>query len=222
MEGTSGKKEILRTRAFQVYQFIVATLCYLWLLSNNRIVGIIGGLLLAILAAAMISKPEFLPSQKRSGTAGDLPGFAYWTTRLWGAILLAAAIFVTANYRITTSAELGIAVLVFGITGIVCTFIGQRKGKNISILHYVVLCGVGAFLIYRNFPIPLYTGSLWVVLGLIAASPIVYFIMELINRFGERGETAMFAEHHGELLPFSFFPRNTPHPRSKRRLPRNH
>jgi len=219
MEGMLGKKQILRTRAFQVYQFIVATLCYLWVLSNNRTVGIIGGLLLAILAAAMISKPEFLPLQKQSGATRDLPGFAYWTTRLWGVILLAAAIFVTANYRITTSAELGIAMLVFGITGIVCTSIGQRKGKNISIL---VLCGVGAFLIYRNYPIPLYTGPLWWVLVVIAPLPIIYFIMELINRFGERGETARFAERHGEVLPFSFLPRNTPHPRSQRRLPRNH
>lgn len=222
MKGMSGKTQILRTRVFQVYQFIVATLCYLWLVSNNRIVGIIGGLLLAILAAAMISKPEFLPSQKRSGAARDLPGFAYWTTRLWGAILLASAIFVTANYRITTSAELGIALIVFGITGIVCTFIGQRKAKNISTLHYVVLFGVGAFLIYRNYPIPLYTGPLWVVLVVIAPLPVVYFIMELINRVGERGETARFAEQHGEILPFSFFPRNRQHPRSKRRPPRNH
>lgn len=223
MEKTSGKKEILRAMAFQVYQFIVATLCLLWLLSDNQVAGIIGGLLLALLAAVMISKPESLPARKRSAAADDLPGFAHRTTRLWGAFLLVTAIFVTANYRITTSAELGIAMLVFGVTGIVCTFIGQRKRKIIRILDYLMLCGEGPFLIHLNTPITfLHTESLWVVLGLIAAQIIAYSIVWLVNRFGERGETARFAEQHGELaLPFAFLPRHTRYPRSKRRPPFN-
>lgn len=222
MAEMSDKKAILRVRAFQVYQFIVTTLCFLWLLSDNRVVGIIGGLLLAILAAVMISKPESLPTQKRSAAADDLPEFAHRPTRLWGAILLAAAFFITANYHITTSVELGIALLVFGIPGVVSTFIGQRKGKIIRILDSLVLCGGGAVLIYRNFPINLHAESLWVSLGIIAVQAIAYSIIWLVNRFGERGETARLTEQHGELLlPFVFLPRHTRYPRSKRRPPLN-
>ena len=222
MEGTSGKKEILHARAFQVYQFIVATLCSLWLLSNNRVVGIIGGLLLAILAAVMISKPEFLPTQKRSAAANDLPEFAHRPTRLWGTILLVAAVFVTANYRITTSAEFGIALLVLGIASIGCTSICQRTRMIIRILGSLLLCGGGAFLIYLKAPITLHVESLWVALGSIAGGTIWSSIVWLVNRFGERGETARFAEHHGVMelsLPFASLPRHTRYPRSKRRSP---
>jgi hypothetical protein len=217
MEGTSGKKEILRMRAFQAYQFIVAALCSLWLLSNNRVVGIIGGLLLAILAAIMLSKPEFLPTQKRSAVAGDLPKFTHRPTRLRGAILLVAAFFVTTNYRITTSAELGIALLVLGITSLVCTSISQRTRRIIRILGSLVLCGGGAFLVYLNAPITPHAESLWVALGSIAGGTIWSSIGWVASRFGERGEAARLAEQHGELaLPFPSLPRNTRHPRSKR------
>ena len=224
MEGTSGKKAILRARAFQVYQFIVTTLCSLWLLSNNRVVGIIGGLLLAILAAIMISKPKFLPTHKRSAAAGDLPELAHRLTRLWGAILLVAAVFVTANYRITTSAEFGIALLVLGIASIISTSICQRTRMIIRILGSLVLCGGGAFLIYLNAPITPPAGSLWVALGSIAGGTIASSIVWLVNRFGERGETARLTEQHGVMelsLPFASLPRHTRYPRSKRRPPLN-
>jgi hypothetical protein len=224
LEKMSGKKAILRARAFQVYQFIVATLCSLWLLSNNRAVGIIGGLLLAILAAIMISKPEFLPSHKRSAAAGDLPEFAHRLTRLWGVILLVAAVFVIANCRITTSAEFGIALLVFGITGVVCTSISQRIRMSIRIPGYLVLCGGGAFLIYVNAPISLHAESLWAALGSIAGGIIWSSIGWVVNRFGERGEAARLAEERGEMelsLPFASLPRHTRHTRSKHRPPLN-
>jgi hypothetical protein len=224
MEGTLGKKEILRARAFQVYQFIIATLCSLWLLSNNRIVGIIGGLMLAVLAAIMISKPEFLPSHKRSAATGDLPELAHRLTRLSGVILLVAAVFVTANYCITTSAEFGIALLVLGITSIVCTSIRQRTKMIIRILGSLVLCGGGAFLIYLNAPITLHAESLWVALGSIAGGTIWFFIGWLLNRFDERGEAARLAEQHGVMelsLPFASLPRQTRYPRYKHRPPLN-
>lgn len=224
MEGTSGKKAILRARAFQVYQFIVAALCSLWLLSNNRAVGIIGGLLLAILAAIMVSNPEFLPTQKRSAAAGDLPKLARRSTRVWGTILLVAAVFVTANYRITTSIEFGIALLIFGIASIVCTSIRQRTRMIIRILSSLVLCGGVAFLIYLNAPINPSTEFLWAALGSIAGGTIVSSIVWLVNRFGERGETVRLAKQQVVMelsLPFTSLPRHTRYPSSKRRLPLN-
>ena len=220
MEGTSGRKVILRMMAFQGYQFIVATLCSLWLLSNNRVVGIIGGLLLAILAAVMILKPEFLPSHKRSAATDDLPELAHQLTRLWGTILLVAAVFITANYCITTSAEFGVVLLVLGIASIVSTSICRRTRMIIRILGALVLCGGVAFLIYLNTPITLPTGSLWVALGSIAGGIIWSSIVWLANRFGERDEAARLAEQHGVMessLPFASLPRHTRHPRSKRR-----
>lgn len=210
MEETSGKKKILLARAFQVYQFIAATLCSLWLLSNNRVIGIIGGLLLAIPAAIMISKPEFLPTQKRSAATGDLPELARRATRLWGTILLVAAVFVTTNYRITTSAEFGIALLIFGIASIVCTSIRQRTRMIIRILVSLMLCGGAAFLIYLNDPITLHAESLWVALGSIVGGAIVSSIVWLVNRFGERGETARLTKQHRVMelsLPFTSLPR---------------